>query len=241
MSLSARQARSLRLDLHNHTRFSCDGLMSPAALLGAAKAKGIDCVAVTDHNTVEGALEAVALAEADPSLPRVIPGVELFTADGEIIGLYVWDHISSGLSLVESVELVRGQGGLVYLPHPYELLRRGTISKKERLHAAELCDLIEVTNGRSLSPRAGEKASQLAQRLQKPAAAGSDAHREAEGGGAWVEVDAYPSRDTLVSLVAEGRVVHDLCFREYTMNWGMQWLPPLTRMRRRVTGDHARR
>ena len=231
----------LRLDLHNHTHFSPDALMSPAALLATAKARGIDCLAVTDHNTVEGALEAVALAEGDLSLPRVIPGIELTTADGEIIGLYVWNDIPAGLSLVESAELIRGQGGLVYLPHPYDVLRRGTISRRQRIPAAELSDIIEVMNGRALGPRAGEKAARLAGRLGAPAGAGSDAHRELEVGLAWVEVDAYPSRDTLVSLVAGGAVVHDLSLREYTTNLGMKGLAPVTRLRHRVASDPARR
>jgi len=102
-------ASSLRLDLHNHTSFSADGLMSPAVLLSVAKVKGVHCLAVTDHNTVRGALEAVALAEADLTLPRVIPGIELATEVGEIIGLYVWEDIPSGLPLLEAVTRIRAR------------------------------------------------------------------------------------------------------------------------------------
>ncbi len=68
-----------KLDLHNHTHFSSDGVHSPAGLLAVARARGIACIAITDHNTVRGGLEGLALAEADPGLPRVIPGVELLT------------------------------------------------------------------------------------------------------------------------------------------------------------------
>jgi predicted metal-dependent phosphoesterase TrpH len=231
----------LRLDLHNHTSFSADGLMSPAALLTGARAKGIHCIAVTDHNTVQGALEALVLAEADLSLPRVIPGIELTTADGEIIGLYVEENIPSGLSLSESVARIRAQGGLVYLPHPYDFFRRGAISRGERVRAAELADIIEVVNGRSLGPRAGKKAGGLARRLNKPGGAGSDAHREAEIGLAYVTVAAHPSREALVSLVAAGTVGHSLSPWEYTLNWGMQGLAPVTRLRRRVAGGLTRR
>lgn len=231
----------LRLDLHNHTFFSADGLISPAGLLAAAKTKGIACIAITDHNSVEGALRAVELAEADLSLPRVIPGIELWTADGEIIGLYVWEDIPAGLPLLEAVQRIRGQGGLVYLPHPFDTLRRGSVSRRARGQAAELADIIEVVNGRSLGPRAGEKALKLAESLGKPKGAGSDAHRKADVGMASVLVDAYPSQETLVSLVARGRVVHDLSLWEYTLNWGLQALAPATRMRRRVAGDLARR
>lgn len=226
----------LRLDLHNHTHFSADGLMSPAALLKTAGLMGIHCIAVTDHNDVGGALQAVALAESDPSLPRVIPGIELSTADGEIIGLYVREVIPSGLPLEEAVERIRDQGGLVYLPHPYDLFRRGAISRSARPRAAELADIIEVVNGRSLGPRAGSKAAGLARRLGKPGGAGSDAHRQAEVGLACVVVDAYPSRDTLVSLIQAGSVENGLSPRGYTLNWGTHGLAPVTRMRRRVMG-----
>lgn len=231
----------LRLDLHNHTFYSADGLMSPAALLAAAKAKGVHCLAVTDHNTVEGALAAFELAEADYSLPRVIPGIELGTADGEIIGLYIWEDIPAGLSLLESVARVRGQGGVVYLPHPCDVLRRGAISRSERLRAAELSDIVEVLNGRSLGPRAGRKAQVLAARAGRPGGAGSDAHREAEVGTSYVTVEAYPSRDILVSLVAEGELCPSPNRRGYTVNWGMQGLAPVTRLRRRMVGELTRR
>lgn len=199
------------------------------------------CIAVTDHNTVEGGLEALALADADITLPRVIPGVELTTEDGEIIGLYVWENIPSGLSLLESVARIRGQGGLVYLPHPYALFRRGAISRGERAHAAELSDIIEVVNGRALGPDAARKAARLARRTGKPAGAGSDAHREAEVGTAYVTVEAYPSRDILVQLVAGGTIDHVLGVREYVTNWGMQGRAPVTRLRRRCTGELTRR
>lgn len=222
------------LDLHNHTRFSSDGLLSPAALLETARARGIDGLAVTDHNSVRGALEALAVADSDPSLPRVIPGVELWTADGEIIALYVWDDIPAGLSLERSVALIREQGGLVYLPHPYDRFRRGTISRRARVSAAGLADIIEVVNGRSLRPGANQKALGLARRMGKPGGAGSDAHRKKEVGQAHVVVDECPTRDTLVPLLWAGRVVHGLSRREYTLNWGIQSLSPVTRMRRRV-------
>ncbi|OFW57424.1 MAG: hypothetical protein A2133_06500 [Actinobacteria bacterium RBG_16_64_13] len=231
----------LRLDLHNHTHHSADGLMSPAVLLKAAQAKGIDCIAVTDHNTVRGGVEAAALAEADPSLPRVIPGIELSTVAGEIIGLYVWEDIPAGLPLLEAAMQIRGKGGLIYLPHPFDLFRRGAIARGERLRAADLSDIVEVVNGRSLGPLAGRKATKLAARMDKPGGAGSDAHREAEIGLACVVIEAYPSRDTLVSLVAAGTVSHDLSLREYTLNLGMQGLAPLTRIRRRVSGGLTRR
>jgi predicted metal-dependent phosphoesterase TrpH len=98
-----------------------------------------------------------------------------------------------------------------------------------------------VVNGRSLGPWAGNKAARLAGSFGKPGGAGSDAHRTAEVGLAYSVVDAYPSRDTLVSLLAESTARNGLRAREYTLNWGMQALAPMTRMRRRVVDYSTRR
>ena len=142
---------------------------------------------------------------ADLSLPRVIPGIELSTADGEIIGLYVWEDIPAGFPSWRLRCSIRGQGGLIYLPHPYDLFRRGAISRGERSRAAELSDIIEVVNGRSLGPLAGRKAREAGHTRwaspEEPAATLIARRRSA-----WPVslVEAYPSRDTLVSLVAAG-------------------------------------
>lgn len=223
----------LRLDLHNHTVFSSDGLMSPALLLETAKARGIGCIAITDHNTVRGGLEGLALAEADISLPRVIPGIEISTRAGEIIGLYVSEDIPRRLSLDDTVDQVRQQGGLVYLPHPFDRLRRGVIASRERDRAAESADIVEVVNGRSLSPWAGRRALCLSRIVDTPGGAGSDAHRVSEVGRACVVIDAMPTRETLVRLVATGRVEHGLRPVDYLFNWVFQGISPITRLRRK--------
>ena len=225
-----------RLDLHSHTFFSRDGVMSPAALLTAARERGLSCIAITDHDTIRGALQGVALAESDPSLPRVIPGVELSTRGGEIIGFYVSEEIPSRLTVEEAVLRIRGQGGLACLPHPYDVLRHGTISKRELLHAAELVDVIEAANGRSLGPRGTRKADALARRLGKPRAAGSDAHRRAEVGSAYVTVGAVPTRDTLVHLLEAGSLERGPTAAGFLRNWVYRALSPMTRVRRRLEG-----
>jgi predicted metal-dependent phosphoesterase TrpH len=226
-------ASGLRLDLHNHTSFSSDGVMSPADLLHAARANGLACVAVTDHNTVEGALEAVALAEADPSLPRVIPGIEVSTADGDVIGLYVQKTIPRGLPAADSMALIRQQGGLVYLPHPFDVIRRGTIAAGVRERVADQVDVVEVLNGRSLSPLSVRNSERLARRHAKPRGAGSDAHGSAEVGLAYVVIERYPTREDLVALVGAGVVAPGLQWHEYLLNWALQPLSALTRFRRK--------
>jgi hypothetical protein len=225
----------LRLDLHNHTSFSTDGVMSPAELLGAASRNGIDCIAVTDHNTVEGALRAVELAQADPSLPRVIPGIEVSTADGDVIGLYVREPIPSGLSVAETMDLIHEQGGLVSLPHPFDVARRGTISSRVRDRAARQADLVEVLNGRSLTPLSVRNSARLALAHDKPGGAGSDAHGSLEVGRAYVLIERLPSSDDLVPLVAAGVMAGGLRWHEYVLNWALQPQSAMTRfLRERV-------
>lgn len=225
----------VKLDLHNHTHFSSDGVQSPARLLAAARDRGIGCIAITDHNTVRGGLEGAALAAADPELPRVIPGVELATQAGEIIGLFVTEEIPKLLPVAEAAARIRAQGGLVYLPHPFDMLRRGAVSPDERLRVADLVDIIEVVNGRALGPRVSLKSAALAARMHKPAGAGSDAHRTMEVGSAYVVVDEMPTRENLVRLVAAGRVEHHLHLRDYMLNLGLMGMAPVTRFRRRIT------
>lgn len=226
----------LRLDLHNHTVYSSDGLLTPRKLLLEAAAQRISCVAITDHDTVQGALEGMALAHSDPSLPQVIPGIEVTTRSGEIIGLYIRENIPRGLPVDEAIDRIRQQGGLIYLPHPFDRLRRGAISARDRDRVAAASDIIEVVNGRSLGPWSSRKASELARQLGKAPGAGSDAHREPEVGLAYVVVDSLPTRESLVSLLECGAVGDELSPMEYTLNWGFQGLSPLTRARRRLAG-----
>jgi predicted metal-dependent phosphoesterase TrpH len=231
----------IRLDLHNHTSFSSDGVMSPRDLLLAARANGVDCIAVTDHNTLDGALEAAALAEADPALPRVIPGIEISTADGDIIGLYLRETVPSGLPASDTVALIRQQGGVVYLPHPCDLIRRGTISARVRDRTAGQADVVEVLNGRALSPWSVRNSNRLASRHAKPRGAGSDAHGPNEVGRAYVLVDRHPTREDLPALVAQGSLREGLHWHEYLLNWALQPLSAMTRFRRKRGREAPRR
>jgi predicted metal-dependent phosphoesterase TrpH len=226
----------LRLDLHNHTSYSADGGLTPSELLNEARSRGLDCIAVTDHNTVRGALTALSLSECDPSLPRVIPGIEVFTNDGEVIGLYVREDIPKGTSLSQAVDRIRELGGLVYLPHPYDVFRRGAVSSDERENAARSSDVVEVANGRALGPRAGAKSGRLAACHGKPRGAGSDAHHKREVGRSYVLVSEMPSRDTLAKLLAAGSIENRLRFWDYALNWGGQASAPVTRAWRRIAG-----
>lgn len=209
----------VRVDLHNHTRFSSDGRLAPGELLELAAEAGIACVAVTDHDVIDGALECLSLAERSADLPRVIPGIEISTRSGEIIALYVTERVPSGLSVEETAIAVRERGGLVYLPHPFDRLRRAAITSEAREEAAALADIVEVRNGRTLRRSFDDAALALAARLGKTMGAGSDAHYAAEVGLCYMNVSEVPERDTLLDLLRRGRPVTGPEVRDRLRAW----------------------
>jgi len=191
----------LRLDLHLHTLGSWDCLSDPYAVLEAAAARGVGRIAITDHNSLH-----VALRMAEEFPDRVIPGEEVKTAEGvDVIGLYLSDEIPRGTPARETVERIRAQGGIPYLPHPYAEGKGGGGRLAEDL--APLVDVVEVFNGRLHPGRLNASAEDLARRHARARGAGSDAHTLAEVGGATVEVAAHPNRpDAFLRALADGAV-----------------------------------
>ncbi|HQE50405.1 MAG TPA: PHP domain-containing protein, partial [Fervidobacterium sp.] len=153
------------IDLHIHSKYSFDSLLSPRTILKVAKKKGLTGIAVTDHNTIRGGLE-VRKINKDRDF-TVIVGSEIQTDIGDIIGLCVNEEIKSRIS-IEVIEEIKDQGGYVVLPHPF----RG---HKLNQYIIELSDAVEVFNGRSTAEE-NFKALELAKRYNKPFTAGSDAH-----------------------------------------------------------------
>ncbi|MGD8321211.1 MAG: dephospho-CoA kinase, partial [Gemmatimonadota bacterium] len=192
---------SLRLDLHLHTVGSWDCLSDPLGVVERALDRGLHRIAVTDHDRLEVALR---MAEAYPD--QVIPGEEVKTAEGiDVIGLYLSEEIPRGTSARETVERVRAQGGIPYLPHPYARGKGGGGRYAEEL--APLVDVVEVFNARLHPGSLNPPAEALARRHGKLRGAGSDAHTLGEIGGAWVEVPPHPNRpEALLHALASGRV-----------------------------------
>ncbi|ODS40249.1 MAG: hypothetical protein A7315_09170 [Candidatus Altiarchaeales archaeon WOR_SM1_79] len=158
-------------DLHIHSKYSFDSILEPKKIIKVAKKRGLDGVAITDHNTIKGGLEAKKI-NGDPNF-LVIVGSEISTEIGDIIGLFLNEEIKSRNSM-EVIKEIKEQGGLVVLPHPY----RGHKLNEELI---EKIDAIEVFNARS-SKIENEKSAKLAERYGKPAVAGSDAHFSSEIG-----------------------------------------------------------
>ena len=164
----------IAVDLHMHTSWSHDCSIEVDELLDHAETIGLGGIAVTDHNVFGGALQAVALAE-DRDLV-VIPGEEVKTADqGEIIGLFLEEEIPRGMSFEETIAAIRDQGGLVYLPHPFDRLHAIADPATLHRHVAEI-DVFEVFNARLLRESFNDEALRFARKYRLLQGAGSDAH-----------------------------------------------------------------
>jgi predicted metal-dependent phosphoesterase TrpH/glycosyltransferase involved in cell wall biosynthesis len=160
-------------DLHLHTEHSHDCSIAVADLLGYAEAQGLGAVAITDHNVFSGAQEALELARGRRL--RVIPGEEVKTDRGEVIGLFLTEPVARSMSMAETITAIRGQGGLVYLPHPFDRLHTIPDPRTLHRHLAEI-DVFEVYNARLLFEGYNDEALRFARKYNLTMGAGSDAH-----------------------------------------------------------------
>lgn len=190
---------TMAVDLHLHTAGSWDCLSDPEAVLERALARGLDRIAITDHNRV-----GVALAMAGRFPDRIIPGEEVKTAEGiDVVGLYLSEEIPEGTPARETIERIRAQGGIPYLPHPYASGKGGGGRYAEEL--APLVDVVEIFNARLHPGRLNAPAEALARRHGRLRGAGSDAHTLGELGGARVVLPVHPNRaDALLRALARG-------------------------------------
>jgi predicted metal-dependent phosphoesterase TrpH/glycosyltransferase involved in cell wall biosynthesis len=161
-------------DLHLHTKWSHDCIVEPADLVMYAEAIGLGAIAVTDHNAIGGARDASRLVEERELI--VIPAEEVKTdSQGEVIGLFLEDEIPRGLSFADTVAAIRDQGGLVYLPHPFDRLHAIPDAATIHRHLADI-DVFEVYNARLLFDAYNDEAVRFAAKYNLTVGAGSDAH-----------------------------------------------------------------
>jgi predicted metal-dependent phosphoesterase TrpH len=162
------------VDLHMHTDHSHDCATPVEVLLATARAQGLGAIAVTDHNEISGALEA--RAKAGEEGPKVIVGEEVKTAgQGEVIGLFLEEKIPRGLSLEETVSEIKRQGGLVYVPHPFDRMH-AVPDYEHLLKVLDDVDAIEVFNPRVAIGAFNDEAVRFAAKYRVIAGAGSDSH-----------------------------------------------------------------
>jgi predicted metal-dependent phosphoesterase TrpH/glycosyltransferase involved in cell wall biosynthesis len=161
-------------DLHMHTNWSHDCAVDPADLIMYAEANGLGAIAVTDHNVFGGAQETVELARDHDLI--VIPGEEIKTdGQGEVIGLFLREEIPRGQTFADTVAAIKAQGGLVYVPHPFDRMHSIPEPATLQRHLADV-DVFEVYNARLLFEAYNEEALRFARKYNLTPGAGSDAH-----------------------------------------------------------------
>jgi predicted metal-dependent phosphoesterase TrpH/glycosyltransferase involved in cell wall biosynthesis len=185
-------------DLHMHTNHSHDCSVPVADLLDYAEAQGLGAIAITDHNVFSGAKEAVELAHGRDLV--VIPGEEIKTEAGEVIGLFLGEEIERGLPMGNTIAAIREQGGVVYLPHPFDRLHTIPDAPTLHRHLSEI-DVFEVYNARLLFEGFNDEALRFARKYNLTMGAGSDAHVLQGVGTGLVRMRAFENAaEFLISL-----------------------------------------
>jgi len=190
----------MKCDLHVHTSYSYDSASSPKEMVEAAIKKGIDCLAITDHSEIKGASEAIGYAKGKSIL--IIPGIEIKSKEGDILGLNIKKVIPNGLSAKETIKKIKEAGGMAIIPHPFgwscsfkgnlkNLIKDidGVAETSSHLppHAASRRLAIEVLNA-SIFGSGNKIALDFAQNFNLPFTAGSDAHEPNMVGKVYLEV-----------------------------------------------------
>ena len=185
-------------DLHMHTDHSHDCAVPVADLLDYAEAQGLGAIAITDHNVFAGAQEAVQLARGRGLV--IIPGEEIKTQKGEVIGLFLAEKIERGLPMADTIAAIREQGGVVYLPHPFDRLHTIPDAPTLHRHLPEI-DVFEVYNARLLFEGFNDEALRYARKYNLTMGAGSDAHVLQGVGTGLVRMRAFENAaEFLISL-----------------------------------------
>jgi predicted metal-dependent phosphoesterase TrpH len=178
--------KKITLEFHTHTYASKDSLTRPGDLIRAARAKGIDRLVVTDHNTIAGAKAAQSL---DPEL--IIVGEEIMTTRGEILAAFVTEEIPAGLTPLETIRILKEQGAFISVSHPFDSMRKGGWLETDLLDIIPFVDAIEVFNSRCMNPRFNDLAKAFAENHNLAGTVGSDAHAAFELGTAVMALDPF--------------------------------------------------
>lgn len=166
--------------LHVHSSYSACSESPVDKIAAYCRQHEIEAVSITDHNSIEGAMK---LRDVAPDL-GVIVGEEVSTHDGEVVGLFLKEKIEPGEGLRKSCEAIKAQGGLVYIPHPFDRFKVHRVRRHHLMEILDLVDIIEIYNAKISLGKYNKKARQFAETYHKAGAVGSDSHYIASIGSA---------------------------------------------------------
>jgi hypothetical protein len=189
----------IRLDLHVHTLYSSDSATEPAGVRQACAERGLAGVAVTDHNSFEG---GPVFAAESPEL-TIIAGEEIRSCEGEIIGLFLKQEVPAGLTPEETMDLVHEQGGIVVIPHPFDLIKLKRMSAGRLRGLRGRIDAIEGLNGKPRYWGANRAAASFAREMGLPMTAGSDAHIAEHIGLVYTEMEKFEGPQDFLDKLGE--------------------------------------
>lgn len=203
----------LKLEVHVHTRFSKDSILCLWPLYVKCLLRGISVIAVTEHNNIEGGKKFSEFCRKRGSKINVIVGEEIFTSQGEIIGLFLNKPIEPGLTPEETIRQIKSQGGVVYVPHPFDLKRSRTVLQENAIRDnRELIDCIEVHNGRNISKDFSAKQLEIAGKYNLRHVIGSDAHTFIEAGRNYMLINNIPhDRESFINEIEHAEFVTAEC------------------------------
>jgi hypothetical protein len=182
----------LRVEFHCHTIYSKDSLTRVEDLLAVCHERQINRVVITDHNTIDGALEAKGLA---PEM--VIIGEEIMTQEGELLAAFVKEAVPRGLPAQKAIDLLRNQGAFISVSHPFDMFRPGHWSMPELLRIVNRIDAVEVFNSRCFPPFFNVRAAEFAREHGLLGTVGSDAHTLYELGRATMLLPPFEDVESL--------------------------------------------
>lgn len=193
--------RLVRVELHVHTQASKDSLVKPGRLIKHCERIGIECVAITDHNEIEGALAA---KKATPE--RIIVGEEIETTKGELIGYFMNEWVPPGLAPMAAIGRLRDQGALISVAHPFDTVRSMHWSEEDLLAIVPHIDAIETFNARCLYNTPNQRAEDFAKQHGLLATVGSDAHSLFEVGKAYLSMPAFETAQEFLIALSSARL-----------------------------------
>jgi predicted metal-dependent phosphoesterase TrpH len=191
----------VKADFHIHSEYSMDCSTPLDQIIKTCQRKKINCIALTDHGSIKGALQ---LQKTAPF--QVIVGEEILTTRGEIMGLFLQEVIPSGLSIEESIRRIKAQGGLFCAQHPFDKIRPDALKADVMDEIADQIDVVEIFNSRNPLKRSSEMAREFALNHNLPGTAGSDAHAAFEIGNAFIEMPEFKDKIEFLKALRQGKV-----------------------------------